>query len=618
MEILLGEGKNKIRRYLYPYVCNTDEMVFEALEDCHHHWQTFMMFTSGGTGKTSFIASYVQREWVFFPRSHSIITSSSDTPATQMMKFVEDSIDAAPIELTHDRYPYNRFKNFTASTRRKDGTVDTELSYQSVVEKIIFGDNSGATRSKRPTILVFEEIGNWTGGASLIDCYNASMARGQIGGEASCFYAMIGTGGHTRNNVISDVKEMIDAPEAFNLYLCDPWKAGDKNIFFIPAYKKATGFYEQTGIMDEEGARKKFEARRETKKGNARALLAEKREFPFTLKECFLKEITGGIFYPDKLEYQSRRILENPDDETILRPKRGFWIWNYKKNYPDFVEKADGPVWMFEPPIGRVAQEGYRPVDQAYFLVTENLYIGGYDGIDFSNQDATTQTGSKGAMLIKKRTTPLSMSNNFYACRICWRPDGIIDELYEQVLFSCIAYNCKINIEYSKIGIKKYFESHKQGWRLLRRPKSMMGNALENQLASGRQDLIGSQPTPANINYGIGLLQIFVFHYYLQLYDTELIDQLREFTYEEKGLFDLIMAAIWCEVADEALPVYQAEAVSQMHASIGWYIDPVSGLKHFGLIPQQLDTNLGYTLSNPNNFTGNGILIDAHLYSRLG
>ncbi len=615
MEILIKDGDKKRREFFYPYTCNTDAAVFEAIEDCHNAWQTFMMFTSGGTGKTSMAASYIDREWRFFPRSYSLVTASTDTPAAQAMKFIEDSIDASPAELSHDRYPHSRFKYFASATRKRDGTVDTDLSYNSVVEKIIFGDNSGATRSKRPTIMLMEEIGNWVGGASLIDCYNASMARGKIQGEKSCFFMMIGTGGHTRNNVIEDVKQMIEHPSAYDLYLCDPWQWGKKSIFFIPAYKKAFGFYEETGIMDEAGARAKYEAVRETKKADAKALLAEKREFPFTLDECFLKEVTGGLFYPDKLDQQKRRLkaeLPEDEDESILKGRYGIWEWNYKKGYPDFREKETGPVFMIEEPD---ADDSYIPGQTEQVRVPAGLYIGGYDGIDFSAKDSTTTSGSRGALQIKKRTAKMSRTNNLYVCRILWRPEGDINELYEQILYTVIAYNCKINIEYTKIGIKKFFEERGHGWRLLRRPKSMMGNSLENQIVGGKKDLIGTQPTPANINYGIGLLQIYVFNYFLQLFDLVFIDQLENFSYEEKGKYDLIMASLWCEVADEAEPIFVEEETTGPLQVIGWYIDPASGYKQFGIIPTEIEHELRF--SKLENTYSDSFLVHAHLYQPI-
>ncbi len=616
MEIMIGEGATKRREYLYPYPCNTDEAVFEAMEDCHRHWQTFMLFTSGGTGKTSFVSSYIQREWTFFPRSYSLVTASIEKPAGQMMKYIEDSIDAAPDAISHDRYPYNRFNNFTAATRKRDGTVDAELSYNSVVEKIVFGDNSGATRSKRPTLMAMEEIGNWVGGASLLDCYNASIARGQIGGEASCFYMMIGTGGHTRNNVIAEVEEMITHAPAYNLYLCDPWKIGERNIFFIPCFKKAWGFYEETGVMDEVGARAKFETRRELKKDNPKALLAEKREFPFTLKECFLKENASGLFHPAKLEYQERRITDGLDTDSLLKPKRGRWMWNHKKQYPDFVEQADGPVWIYEEPHQTFSTTG--SLADAPIQVPDKLYIAGYDGIDFSDKDSVTINGSKGALMVKKRTTPMSLTNNIYVCRINWRPEGDINDLYEQVLFCCIAYNCKVNIEYSKIGIKKYFETTRQGWRLLRRPKSMMGNSLDNQVTGRKVDLIGTQPTPANISYGIGLLQTYVFHYYQQLFDLEFIGQLRDFDYSEKGKYDMVMAALWAEVADEAEPIYLHEAAQVKSQTIGWYVDPQSGYKVFGILPDSVEKELRFARqTEPSGRVYNPFLLQSELYQSI-
>lgn len=510
-----------------------------------------------------------------------------------------------------------------SQTRRKDGTVDPELSYNSTIEKIVFGDNSGATRSKRPTILVMEEIGNWVGGASLLDCYNACAARGKIAGESSCFYMMIGTGGHTRNNVIKDVQEMIDHPEAYNLYLCDPWSWGKKSIFFIPAYKKRWGYFEETGIMDEEGAKTVYQAERDKASSSYKALLTLKREFPFTLDECFLKEVTGGLFYPHKLEHQFAR-LQNRKENEIPEPRRGWWKANIRTGYPDFIEKDDGPIWLYEEPERQFPTHKQNFTSHIFGEVPLNLYVGGYDGIDQTKKDSqTAKGGSKGALWIKKRTTGISMTNNRYVLKINWRPEGDIDELNEQVLLSCIAFNCKVNIEYTKISVRKYFENAGHRWRLMARPKAVMGTGFKDQLVN--EDLVGTMPTIQNINYGIQLLQHYIFNYCDNIFDQEFLQQLAEFTIEDKGKFDLVMAALWTEVGDEDQPIYINRQQIAKPAEIGWYDDPITGYRLFGEIPEQQQVLSDFIRPSYNPFPEtynpygsevieDSIVTDAHLY----
>ena len=632
MEVLTGRGADKRREYSWPYPCNTDEVVFEALEDCHRSWQTFMMFTSGGTGKTSIISSYLQREFTFFPRSYSIVTASTDIPATQMMKFIEDSLDALPAALRHELYPYSRHKTFASNSRRRDGTVDTGKSYNSVVEKIVFGDNSGAARSRRPTLLAMEEIGNWVGGAGLVDCYNATVARGRIQGEASCFYMMIGTGGHTRNNVISEIKSMVEHAAAYNLYLCDPWSTGKKSIFFIPAYKKRWGFYESTGIMDEVGARIACDAEREVKKADARAYLAIRREFPYTLEECFLREATGGIFYPDRLASQFQRIsamgradggdggadggADGNGDGGGGIAERGWWRWNLASGIPDWEPSAGGEVWRYRaphrtyPPASDMRQNMSEHING---VVPRHLYTAGYDGIDMAKADSASGEGSMGCLLVKMRTTGPALDGNRYVCRINWRPDNHPDELYEQVLLCCIAYDCQVNIEHSRIGIKKYFEEKGHAWRLMRRPKSVTGNSLAGQ--SSGTALIGTLPTPANISYGIQLLQKYVFDYYTHIEDAEFLRQLAEFTYESKTDFDMVMAALWTEVGDEDLPAFTNRSeFTQGTEKFGWHTDRETGYRVYGVLPKNDHVTSADFLSANETARRNMLLMDPHLY----
>ena len=74
---------------------------------------------------------------------------------------------------------------------------------------IVFDNDSGKARGGRPTWVVLDEVGSWSGGAKLKDCYKGietSMNRGVI---RTGTVVMFGTGGEMKSGGSEDAKDKI-------------------------------------------------------------------------------------------------------------------------------------------------------------------------------------------------------------------------------------------------------------------------------------------------------------------------------------------------------------------------------------------------------------------------
>jgi hypothetical protein len=182
-------------------------------------------------------------------------------------------------------------------------------------------------------------------------------------------------------------------------------------------------------------------------------------------------------------------------------------------------------------------------------------------------------------------------------------------------MLTTIAYNGKINVEFTKFAVVRYFEKNGQKHRLMSRPKSMMGNSTNEQMES--KNLIGTMPTPKNINYAIQLLQAHIFEYWQQIWDEELLLQLTEFTNDEhRGKFDLVLSAFWTEVADEDQPIYiNRSTSSEKIVKLGHFIDPATGILKYGVLPDSHHITSSDFMKHNN--APNPFMIDPHLYSNV-
>jgi hypothetical protein len=158
-------------------------------------------------------------------------------------------------------------------------------------------------------------------------------------------------------------------------------------------------------------------------------------------------------------------------------------------------------------------------------------------------------------------------------------------------------YNAEVNIEYTKIGIVNYFKQYKQSHRLMRRPQVAMPKdtteieEMARMYGVERTTLIGTPATNTVIDHQDGKIKEYIDDYYDQIYFPDLLEQLREYRRNDRRKFDLVIAMGLCELADEELMGTPAQPQQEYKDELklyGYYIDPATGRKKFGVLPNQV------------------------------
>jgi hypothetical protein len=333
------------------------------------------------------------------------------------------------------------------------------IGYRSKMHRIIYDNDPGRTRGTRPNIHVFEESGSWSGSAKLIDCYNQTEASWWRGSVFTSFPILIGTGGQMAQGGSEDFKIMFEAPEAFNLRAFE-WD-GVKQGMFKPAYNKFGGFYEESGVSDEAGAKKFLDTRREKKKKNIKSYQQELQEFPYEPSEAFM--ISGfSVFDVNKLYTRYAEIKRSQElREMVHKCDLRFVRSGGRIIGVEMIQDKNGPFEILEHP--KTGEDG-KPV--------RGLYVAGCDSFDAVEEELpdTEDAKSKGSMFIYKRFWKPSETGNIFVAKITQRTANASTFYWNTVKLN-MYYGCRMLYEHTKIGIAQHYITNRLTHLLYPRPK---------------------------------------------------------------------------------------------------------------------------------------------------
>lgn len=218
--------------------------------------------------------------------------------------------------------------------------------------------------------------------------------------------------------------------------------------------------------------------------------------------------------------------------------------------------------------------------------VFKNLYVIGVDAIDMGTADSASDLDVSDFCVVVKRRMH-GMDPPKYVAMYKARPRDI-REAYEMTMKLAIWYNCKIMLEYTKISIQNYFKMLKKDHLFMARPEfAVSGNTRKSRVS---KRLIGLPATEAVIKHGLDLVGMYINDYYNEICFDEMLEQMLNYSYENKRKFDIIAALQMCEIADESMyditPSIQ-DSIKNNWQDIGWYTDE-NGYKRFGVIPQNI------------------------------
>jgi hypothetical protein len=441
----------------------------------------------------------------------------------------------------------------------------------------IIADKSDKIRGDRTERVIFEESGS---NPILLDSYAVAQALVIINGRRLGIRIVFGTGGDSGKGLIG-LEKMFLNPRVYKI-LPYRHKYNTKahyveTGYFLPAWRTVMHAMDKRGVVSEEKAKAHYMKERKASEADPESYLKLCAEYCFTYEEALSRKGQNDF---DQVKLADQRI-EVEIHKTTPVPTRGHLKWTYdsvtkQRDGVKFIPHPSGTVEVLEEPI---EEDGIK---------IPNLYVAGIDSIDMGTDDSSVgASGSQFCIVVKKRS--YGMGGNMYVCKYLDRPKDI-REAYEKAMMILYWYNCKANLEYTKIAIVGYFRERHFERYLMSRPKyAMEGESKTKQPLNA----IGTQSTPRMIAYGLDLVRDYVYDYCHQIYFLDMIMQLQEYSYEFKGDYDIVAAMQMCEIGDQdMMGIVAKKPEPEVWEDIGYYRDE-TGMTRFGVIPnkKELDWN---------------------------
>ena len=526
-----------------------------------------------GVGWSEMTASMAVRPYTTHRGYHILLTCASDFKLTPLKNKCWKNLDWLNTHtsggMRHVRLAVNNVDTKRASIKAPDGT---EYGWMSEINSVV-ADTADKIRGDRLDRLVYEEAGS---NKNLTESWIKGDALVALGGFHFGTRIALGTGGD--DMALTGLKTMFINPSGYNIL---PFKNYDTDdgkpeitAFFLPAHKFAltSEYLDNRGVTDHIRFKKFYEAQRA--KLSDKDYLNECAEHCFTPREALSKH-GDNVFDATAI---AERIVQIKVQGNYTKPKRMQLLWD--KTVGDGMTKviareSEGShLLVVEPPILDETGKPYK-----------NLYVAGIDAIDMGRSDSATDGDvSDFCVVVKKRI--LGMDDPKYVAMYKFRPNDI-RQAYDLTLKLLTWYNCKAMLEYTKISIQTYFKEKGKGHLFMSRPDFASNSGSRKNPV---KRLIGLPATEAVIRHGLELVGNFINDYWHTIDYEEMLDQMLNYSYENKRKFDIIAAMQMAEIADEdmsGVTPTTVESVKSQWKDFGWYTDE-NGYKRRGVIPQKL------------------------------
>lgn len=578
----------------HPYYCNIDRYIFDLLWKCEIQRKDFMLMGGRGFGKSFIAGNVMDREYRILPNSWTVVSSTNEETTNEAWNKIEECLTA--IERKHKALKHKRITDSLSMKlsgeviELPDGTTE-DRGYLSKFEKIIYGKNAGKTRGKRPTKQLVEEFAAFppsTQKGDLRSCMRESRGSWYVGGSIKkCVVIYCGTGGTVEND---QAEEIFLKPKAHNILPTYDWEEAGENGSgcFIPTHLKRSGTFEATGCPDIARAEAEVDAERLEAKHDPESYMGLLQEYPKNIREVFTRRGVNN-FNQDKIATQ--RINIEHGNSNTPKPERGFLNWRYAENGRIVGVEWDpspvGDIEILEHPhwLSEIATEDEKEP-------MKNLYVMGCDSIDQGTMDSAYATNSKKgselAALVKKRIVDkgyFRTTSNIYVAKYKKRSADVRTD-WDNTLKLAYYYNAEVNIEYTKIGIVGHFRDKGFYHLLKKRPTINLNNADPSK----NSQLIGTTAGGPIIDHQDQKIAAYIDDFYLDIWFKDLLEQLQDYSRDDRTKFDLVVAMGLCELSDEDLMGKVAKPSLPATAGLelwGYYTDPETGYKKHGIIPEK-------------------------------
>ena len=587
----------------FPKFMVSQYMFFHYLQLCRISKQNACLMKARSIGFSEIMASVAARMYTIIKKSRTMITC-----------FKENFLKGTFNKVDHALTFINTHADGFFKPRIKDTQLEVKSGYQTKVDgqfvdagwqSVVIGilaDKPSKIRGDRVDLLIYDEIGSWPDSTTAIVQGRALCEVQGINRGISVFG---GTGGD-KGPELAGLKKIYYNPKSYKILPFRHKWTQDLGVadtgFFIPYFLQSLNskYMDNRGVCNIEEYKKVLIKERNQLLAVPDDYTKHCAEYCWNAEEAFSQEgqnkfnktIISNQLANIRLHKIGPKVQTGIIDYTYKNGQHKLDNINGFRWFPSTTGKVvilEHPIWsdMYKQQQKKLVEEAKeqgKELNLVAYNELQNLYVAGIDGIDIgaSQTSEDTKSPSDFCIVIKKRI--FGMNEPQYVAMYKDRPQNI-REAYKIAMCLIKYYNCKVNIEATRVGFLTWARENKCLQYFMKRPRATLSN-----IKSGKSNTYGTPATKAIINMQTDLIADFVEDYGNNIWIEEMLDQLQNYNDENKGKFDIIAAMAMAELADQELsgrqPFKVEEDVSDKFQDFGYYTDEY-GYKRFGIIPQQ-------------------------------
>ena len=597
MDKASGEGTNES----FPVFFASQYMFFHYLQMCRVLHKNAALMKARSIGFSEINASLAARLYTTIKRSRTVITCFNDT----YLNGTFSKLDHALTFINTNADGFFKPRLTDKALEKKSGyqiKIDgqfTDFGWLSVV-KGINGSKPSNIRGERVDLLIYDEAGSWP---DLTTAVVQGQELCEVQGVPRGIMLFGGTGGDF-GPPLEGLKKIYYNPRAFKILpFRHKWTQDGTTIesgFFLPYFLQSLN----PEYMDSRGVCNQIEYKK---------VLQEERNNLLAVPEDYLKKCAERCWNAEEaftLEGQNKFNKMKIADQLAKirlhkigpRPQVGTIDYTYKSNKHS-LENIDGfrwilnsgkvqilehPVWsdLYKEQIEKQKKEAEEQgIDFEAPVYTEmnDLYVAGIDGIDIGAAQTSKETRDPSDFCIVIKRRAFGLNEPQYVAMYKDRPQNI-REAYKIAMCMCRYYNCRINIEATRVGMITWARENKCLQYFMKRPRATL-----TDIKYGTTKQYGTPATKTIIEQQTDLIADYVEDYGHNIWFEDMLVQLNGYNDENKTKFDIIAALGMVELADQELSGRQPTKVDkevEEFQDYGYYINE-KGYREFGVIPKK-------------------------------
>lgn len=597
MDKASGEGTNES----FPVFFASQYMFFHYLQMCRVLHKNAALMKARSIGFSEINASLAARLYTTIKRSRTMITCFKDT----YLNGTFSKLDHALTFINTNADGFFKPRLTDKALEKKSGyqvKIDgqfTDFGWRSVVIGIN-GSKPSNIRGDRVDLLIYDEAGSWP---DLTTAVVQGQELCEVQGVPRGIMLFGGTGGDF-GPPLEGLKKIYYNPKAFKILpFRHKWTQDGTIIesgFFLPYFLQSLNpeYMDSRGVCNQTEYKKVLQEERNNLLAVPEDYLKKCAERCWNAEEAFTLE-GQNKFNKMKIADQLAKIRLH---KIGPRPQVGTIDYTYKSNKHS-LENIDGfrwllnsgkvqilehPVWsdLYKEQIEKQKKEAEEQgIDFEAPVYTEmnDLYVAGIDGIDIGAAQTSKETRDPSDFCIVIKRRAFGLNEPQYVAMYKDRPQNI-REAYKIAMCMCRYYNCRINIEATRVGMITWARENKCLQYFMKRPRATL-----TDIKYGTTKQYGTPATKTIIEQQTDLIADYVEDYGHNIWFEDMLEQLNGYNDENKTKFDIIAALGMVELADQELSGRQPTKVDkevEEFQDYGYYIND-KGYREFGVIPKK-------------------------------